>query len=84
MNLSGRIRATSEVTAAPVIGTGKPLLMRVRYLYNDYGELVDFLTGLYNPDLFSYKIEAKLKKPEFADLREFRSEIQETSNDIQS
>ena len=45
---------------ALAIGTGKPLLKRLRYSYNRDGELVDFLTGLYNPDLFSYKMEAGL------------------------
>ncbi len=53
-------RATPEVAQALTIGTGKPLLKRVRYSYNDDGVLVDFLTGLYNPDLFSYKMEAIL------------------------
>ncbi len=54
-------RATPEVAKALTIGTGKPLLKRVRYSYNDDGELVDFLTGVYNTDLFSYKMEADLK-----------------------
>ena len=54
-------RATPEVAQALEIGTGKPLLKRVRYSYNGDGELVDFLTGLYNPDLFSYKMEADLQ-----------------------
>jgi len=54
-------RATPQVAQALTIGTGKPLLKRVRYSYNSNGELVDFLTGLYNPDLFSYKMEAILK-----------------------
>ena len=56
-------RATPEVAKALTVGTGKPLLKRVRYSYDDDGGLVDFLTGLYNPDLFSYKMEAELKKP---------------------
>lgn len=55
-------RATPEVAKALTIGTGKPLLKRVRYSYDSDGALVDFLTGLYNPDLFSYKMEAVLKK----------------------
>jgi GntR family transcriptional regulator len=55
-------RATPEVAQALVIGTGKPLLKRVRYSYNSNGDLVDLLTGLYNPDLFSYKMEADLKQ----------------------
>jgi GntR family transcriptional regulator len=54
-------RATPEVAKALAIGTGKPLLKRVRYSYDDDGELVDFLTGVYNTDLFSYKMEADLK-----------------------
>ena len=53
-------RATPEVAKNLGIGTGKPLLKRSRYSYNGDGELVDFLTGLYNPDLFSYKMEADL------------------------
>lgn len=53
-------RANPEVARALTIGTGKPLLKRIRYSYNKDGELVDFLTGLYNPDLFSYKMEANL------------------------
>ena len=40
-----------------------PMLKRVRYSYDDDGGLVDLLTGVYNTDLFSYKMEAKLKKP---------------------
>jgi GntR family transcriptional regulator len=55
-------RATPEVAKALTIRTGKPLLKRVRYSYSDDGELVDFLTGVYNTDLFSYKMEANLKK----------------------
>jgi GntR family transcriptional regulator len=54
-------RATPEVAKFLSIRTGKPLLKRVRYSYNDDGELVDFLTGVYNTDLFSYKMEANLK-----------------------
>jgi len=54
-------RATPEVAKALAIGTGKPLLKRVRYSYDDDGELVDFLAGVYNTDLFSYKMEADLK-----------------------
>ena len=54
-------RAAPEVAKALAIGTGKPLLKRVRYSYDDDGELVDFLTGVYNTDLFSYKMEADLK-----------------------
>jgi GntR family transcriptional regulator len=54
-------RATPEVAKVLTIRTGKPLLKRVRYSYNDGGELVDLLTGVYNTDLFSYKMEAKLK-----------------------
>jgi len=54
-------RATPEIARALTVGTGKPLLKRIRYSYNNEGEIVDFLTGLYNPDLFSYKMEAKLK-----------------------
>ena len=54
-------RATPQVAKVLTIRTGKPLLKRVRYSYNDDGELVDFLTGVYNTDLFSYKMEAKLK-----------------------
>ncbi len=53
-------RANPEVARALTIGTGKPLLKRVRYSYDKDGELVDYLTGLYNPDLFSYKMEATL------------------------
>jgi len=56
-------RATPEVAKALTIRTGKPLLKRVRYSYDDDGGLVDFLTGVYNTDLFSYKMEATLKKP---------------------
>ena len=55
-------RASPEVAKALTIRTGKPLLKRVRYSYSDDGELVDFLTGVYNTDLFSYKMEANLKK----------------------
>ena len=55
-------RANPEVAKALNIGTGKPLLKRTRYSYNSNDELVDFLIGLYNPDLFSYKMEANLKK----------------------
>ncbi len=55
-------RASPEVAKALTIRTGKPLLKRVRYSYSDDGELVDFLTGVYNTDLFSYKMEASLKK----------------------
>jgi len=33
----------------------------VRYSYNEDGELVDYLAGVYNTDLFSYKMEADLK-----------------------
>jgi GntR family transcriptional regulator len=54
-------RATPEIAKALTIGTGKPLLKRVRYSYNDDGELVDYLVGVYNTDLFSYKMEADLK-----------------------
>jgi GntR family transcriptional regulator len=54
-------RATPDVAKALMIGTGKPLLKRVRYSYNADGDLVDFLTGVYNTDLFSYKMEADLK-----------------------
>ena len=54
-------RATPEVASALAIRTGKPLLKRVRYSYDDDGELVDFLTGVYNTDLFSYKMEADLR-----------------------
>jgi GntR family transcriptional regulator len=54
-------RATPEVAKALTIRTGKPLLKRERYSYNDDGELVDYLTGVYNTDLFSYKMEAELK-----------------------
>lgn len=53
-------RANPEVARALTIGTGKPLLKRVRYSYDEKGELVDYLVGLYNPDLFSYKMEATL------------------------
>jgi GntR family transcriptional regulator len=56
-------RATPEIAKALAIGTGKPLLKRTRYSYNDEGELVDFLAGVYNTDLFSYKMEADLKMP---------------------
>jgi len=56
-------RAKPEVAKALTIRTGKPLLKRVRYSYDNDGELVDLLTGVYNTDLFSYKMEAKLKKP---------------------
>ena len=56
-------RAKPEVAKALTIRTGKPLLKRVRYSYDNNGELVDLLTGVYNTDLFSYKMEAKLKKP---------------------
>ncbi len=56
-------RATPEVAKALTIRTGKPLLKRVRYSYDDGGELVDLLTGVYNTDLFSYKMEATLKMP---------------------
>ena len=55
-------RANPEVAKALNIGTGKPLLKSTRYSYNSNDELVDFLIGLYNPDLFSYKMEANLKK----------------------
>jgi GntR family transcriptional regulator len=54
-------RATPEIAKALAIGTGKPLLKRVRYSYNEDGELVDYLAGVYNTDLFSYKMEADLK-----------------------
>jgi GntR family transcriptional regulator len=54
-------RATPEIAKSLTIGTGKPLLKRVRYSYNDDGELVDYLAGVYNTDLFSYKMEADLK-----------------------
>jgi GntR family transcriptional regulator len=54
-------RATPEIAKALAIRTGKPLLKRVRYSYNADGDLVDFLTGVYNTDLFSYKMEADLK-----------------------
>jgi GntR family transcriptional regulator len=54
-------RATPEIAKALTIGTGKPLLKRVRYSYDDNGELVDYLVGVYNTDLFSYKMEADLK-----------------------
>jgi GntR family transcriptional regulator len=54
-------RASPVVAKALTIRTGKPLLKRVRYSYNDDGELVDLLTGVYNTDLFSYKMEASLK-----------------------
>jgi len=54
-------RATPEIAKALTIRTGKPLLKRVRYSYDDDGELVDFLMGVYNTDLFSYKMEADLK-----------------------
>jgi DNA-binding GntR family transcriptional regulator len=54
-------RATPEIAKALTIGTGKPLLKRVRYSYDDDGELVDYLVGVYNTDLFSYKMEADLK-----------------------
>lgn len=52
--------ASPEVAKSLGIGTGKPLLRRVRHAFHRDGRVLDVLTALYNPDLFQYRMETVL------------------------